>query len=165
MILSTFSQHSAFHLFANMFVLHSFSSGVIANLGKEQFMGMYLAGGAVSSLASYVFKVVTLQPGLSLGASGAIMAVLGYVCSEFPDTRLSIIFLPIFTFSAGIAIKVIMGIDLAGVILGWKFFDHAAHLGGALFGMFWCYFGNLYIWQRREPLLQVWHQIRGNPTK
>jgi len=25
--------------------------------------------------------------------------------------------------------------DTAGMILGWKFFDHAAHLGGALFGM------------------------------
>jgi len=28
-----------------------------------------------------------------------------------------------------------MGIDFAGVVLGWKFFDHAAHLGGAMFGM------------------------------
>lgn len=33
------------------------------------------------------------------------------------------------------AIKVIMSVDLAGVVFGWKFFDHAAHLGGALFGM------------------------------
>jgi hypothetical protein len=33
------------------------------------------------------------------------------------------------------AIKVIMGIDAAGVVMGWKLFDHAAHLGGALFGM------------------------------
>jgi membrane associated rhomboid family serine protease len=28
-----------------------------------------------------------------------------------------------------------MSVDLAGVVLGWKFFDHAAHLGGGLFGM------------------------------
>jgi hypothetical protein len=28
-----------------------------------------------------------------------------------------------------------MGIDAAGVVMGWKLFDHAAHLGGALFGM------------------------------
>jgi rhomboid-like protein len=33
------------------------------------------------------------------------------------------------------AIKVIMSIDAAGVLLGWKFFDHAAHLGGAACGM------------------------------
>ena len=26
-------------------------------------------------------------------------------------------------------------LDAAGLVLGWKLFDHAAHLGGALFGM------------------------------
>jgi len=33
------------------------------------------------------------------------------------------------------AIKVIVAVDAAGVLLGWRFFDHAAHLGGATFGM------------------------------
>jgi len=28
-----------------------------------------------------------------------------------------------------------MTLDVVGCILGWKYFDHAAHLGGALFGM------------------------------
>lgn len=63
------------------------------------------------------------------------MAVLGYTCTQYPDTQLGIIFLPVLTFSAGTAIKFILGIDLAGCVLGWKFFDHAGHLGGALFGM------------------------------
>lgn len=67
--------------------------------------------------------------------SGAIMTVLAYVCAQYPDTQLSILFLPTITFSAGAAIKVIMGIDFAGCVMGWKFFDHAAHLGGAAFGM------------------------------
>lgn len=29
------------------------------------------------------------------------MAVLSYVCLQFPDTKLSIIFLPMYTFAAG----------------------------------------------------------------
>lgn len=33
------------------------------------------------------------------------------------------------------AIKFIVGLDSLGVLLGWKFFDHAAHLGGAACGM------------------------------
>lgn len=33
------------------------------------------------------------------------------------------------------AIKVIMAIDATGVLLGWKFLDHAAHLGGGACGM------------------------------
>ena len=63
------------------------------------------------------------------------MAVLAYVCVRYPDTQLSILFLPQFQFPATSAIQFIMGIDLAGIVFGWKFFDHAAHLGGALFGM------------------------------
>nr|CAD7458798.1 unnamed protein product [Timema tahoe] len=161
MFLSTFSHYSAFHLFANMYVLHSFSSGAVAALSKEQFLALYLSAGVISSFSSYLFKVVTSQPGLSLGASGAIMAVLAYVCTKFPDTKLSIIFLPFFTFPAGTAIKVIMGLDAAGILLRWKFFDHAAHLGGAAFGIAWCNWGNTYIWQKREPLLHWWHELRG----
>lgn len=33
--------------------------------------------------------------------SGAIMAILGYVCAQYPDTKLGVIFLPFLTFSAG----------------------------------------------------------------
>lgn len=44
-------------------------------------------------------------------------------------------FLPMFNFSAENAIIAIMTVDVLGVVFGWKFFDHAAHLGGALFGV------------------------------
>lgn len=165
MVLSTFSHYSALHLLANMYVLHSFSSGAVASLGKEQFLGLYISAGVISTMSSYFHKAVMKQPGLSLGASGAIMGVLGYVCTQYPDTRLSIIFLPFFSFPAGAAIKVIMTLDAAGVLLGWRFFDHAAHLGGAAFGIAWSYWGNAYIWQKREPLLRWWHELRDASTK
>lgn len=63
----------------------------------------------------------------------------------------------------------------------WKLFDHAAHLGGALFGLcvtcvvhyctlrcynfffffrFWSYWGQKEIWGRRVHFLQVWHEFR-----
>ncbi|KAI9582812.1 hypothetical protein GQX74_012029 [Glossina fuscipes] len=115
--------------------------------------------GVVASFASILYKSVTAQAGLSLGASGAIMAILAYVCAQYPDTQLSILFLPMLTFSAGAAIKVIMGVDFAGCILGWKFFDHAAHLGGALFGLFWAFYG-IDIWQKRLPFVTKYHDWR-----
>lgn len=68
MILSTFSHYSAFHIFANMYVLHSFSNGAVQSLGAEQFLGLYLSAGVLSSFASYLYKGVMAQPGLSLGA-------------------------------------------------------------------------------------------------
>lgn len=88
------------------------------------------------------------------------MAVLAYVCCEFPDTKLSIILLPSVTFSAGMAIKCIMGLDLAGLIMGWKVFDHAAHLGGALVGVMWGTYGREYLWPKRELILQEYHKLR-----
>lgn len=70
-----------------MYVLHSFSTGnnlifckrvlncinlhflgAIHSLGKEQFVAMYLSAGVVSSFTSYLYKILTKQPGLSLGA-------------------------------------------------------------------------------------------------
>ncbi|RVE45586.1 hypothetical protein evm_009783 [Chilo suppressalis] len=164
MLLSTFSHYSAFHLAANMYVLYSFMPAAVASLGKEQFVAMYLSAGVISSFASFMYKVAFNQPGLSLGASGAIMSVLSYVCVQYPDTRLSIIFLPMYTFAAGTAIKAIMGVDLAGVLLGWKFFDHAAHLGGALFGIAWCYWGGSHIWANRDKFVQYYHALRKSDT-
>ncbi|XP_050553596.1 presenilins-associated rhomboid-like protein, mitochondrial isoform X2 [Spodoptera frugiperda] len=164
MLLSTFSHYSAMHLAANMYVLYSFMPAAVASLGKEQFVAMYLSAGVISSFASFVYKVLLNQPGLSLGASGAIMSVLAYVCVQYPDTRLSIIFLPMYTFAAGTAIKVIMSVDLAGVVFGWKFFDHAAHLGGALFGMAWCHWGSSMIWGNRDKFLQYYHTFRKNDS-
>lgn len=135
MFLSTFSHYSVFHICANMYVLHSFSNIAVMSMGREQFTFLYLLAGVTASLGSYMYKVGLGHAGLSIGASGAIMAILAYVCTEFPDTKLNIILLPTFTFSAGMAIKFIMGLDVAGLLLGWKVFDHAAHLGGALLGV------------------------------
>lgn len=160
MFLSTFSHYSLFHICANMYVLHSFSNIAVMSLGMEQFTFLYLLSGVTASLASYVYKVGLGQVGLSIGASGAIMAVLAYVCTEFPDTKLSIILLPAVTFSAGMAIKCIMGLDLAGLLLGWKVFDHAAHLGGACLGVLWGTYGREYLWPKREAILQEYHKLR-----
>ncbi|XP_020285042.1 presenilins-associated rhomboid-like protein, mitochondrial isoform X2 [Pseudomyrmex gracilis] len=160
MVLSTFSHYTIFHLAANMYVLHSFSTLAVSTLGKEQFLALYLSSGVVSSFASHVYKTMIGTPGLSLGASGAILGVLGFICAQYPDIQLNIIFLPMLPFTGDMAIKGIMILDCLGCILGWKYFDHAAHLGGVLFGMFWQAWGNAYIWQKREPLLTLWHSIR-----
>ena len=33
------------------------------------------------------------------------------------------------------ALKALVAIDTVGLMLGWRLLDHAAHLGGALFGV------------------------------
>ncbi|XP_032814236.1 presenilin-associated rhomboid-like protein, mitochondrial [Petromyzon marinus] len=160
MILSCFSHYSPMHLAANMYVLWSFSHSAVSMFGREQFLAFYTSAGVTSSFASYVFKTVTGKFTPSLGASGAIMAVLAAVCTQFPDSKLAIIFLPMIPFTASSALMGIMALDTTGLILGWKLFDHAAHLGGALFGILYAWRGNEVIWLNREPLLRIWHNIR-----
>ncbi|XP_077337628.1 presenilin-associated rhomboid-like protein, mitochondrial isoform X2 [Lithobates pipiens] len=123
------------------------------------------ASSVIASFASYVSKVATGRFGPSLGASGAIMTVLAAVCTKMPEARLAIIFLPMFTFTAGNALKAILALDAVGLCLGWKYFDHAAHLGGALFGIWYALYGHELIWKKREPFVKIWHEFRNKPPR
>ncbi|OWK57597.1 Presenilins-associated rhomboid-like protein, mitochondrial [Lonchura striata] len=144
MLLSTFSHFSLFHMAAN-----------ISNFSFS---------GVISTFVSYVAKMATGRFEPSLGASGAIMTVLAAVCTKMPEAKLAIILLPMFTFTAGSALKAIIAFDTAGLALGWRLFDHAAHLGGALFGMWYVTYGHELIWKNREPLVKAWHEMRTKNT-
>ena len=37
-----------------------------------------------------------------------------------------------------------MAVDAAGLMLGWRVLGHAAHLGGAIFGLAYCYYGKVW---------------------
>ena len=129
-------------------------------LGPEQFLAVYLSAGVISSLASLSYKVATRSSGLSLGASGAICSVIGMFATFQPDTQLSILFLPMITFSAGLGIRMMMVADCAGMVLRWRYLDHAAHLGGMLFGVAWAHWGASSVWAGREGLVTAWHNLR-----
>lgn len=164
MLFSAFSHFSLFHLAANMFVLHSFSSSIVALLGKEQFVALYFSSAVFSAYCSHAFKILSGRMGMSLGASGAICTVLGVFGTLVPDATMQIVFLPFFQFSAATAIKGLIAIDTAGLIARWHFFDHAAHLGGMLLGIWYCQQGYNLIWEKREPLMTWWHQnVRNRP--
>ncbi|XP_026467620.1 presenilins-associated rhomboid-like protein, mitochondrial [Ctenocephalides felis] len=161
MFLSTFSHYSPLHLFANMYVLHSFSAVAMSSLSPEEFLALYFSSGVIASFCSYLVKAATGKSGLTLGASGAIMGIIGFVCLRYPETKLSIIFLPWVQFSALSAIKAMMALDITGILMGWRVFDHGAHVGGGLAGIFWSLFGHPELWQKRETLLKYWVKIRG----
>ncbi|KAM3604528.1 uncharacterized protein V6R79_012607 [Siganus canaliculatus] len=162
MVLSSFSHYSIIHMVANMYVLWTFSSGIVSLLGREQFLAVYMSAGVISTMVSYMCKTATRRLHPSLGASGAVMAVLAAVCAKVPEAKLGIIFLPMVTFTAGNALKALIAIDTAGLILGWRLFDHAAHLGGALFGIWYVAYGHKLIWRKREPLVKMWHDLRSS---
>ncbi|XP_059164149.1 presenilin-associated rhomboid-like protein, mitochondrial [Physella acuta] len=167
MTLSSFSHVSFLHLCVNMYVLWSFASVTVNLMGPEQFAAFYISAGTVSSFASMACNKLLRRPMVvSLGASGAIMALIGAVCIKFPDARLGIAFISdIFphSFSADTGMKAILVFDIAGLLLGWRFLDHAGHLGGILFGILYTKYGNSRIWGNRERIMRWWHDVRGKP--
>jgi len=156
MLLSAFSHVGIMHLGFNMMALNSFGPKLVEMLGTEHFIATYLTAAVFSSWTSYVYKVATSRTGLSLGASGALFALIGIYGTLFPENELAIIFLPMFSFSADAGIKGLACLDIVGIILRWKVLDHAAHLGGLLFGIMWIRYGIHYV----DPLLKWWHEQR-----
>uniref|UniRef100_A0A914H8B5 rhomboid protease n=1 Tax=Globodera rostochiensis TaxID=31243 RepID=A0A914H8B5_GLORO len=98
MFLSMFSHYEFLHLLGNMLTLENFAVGAIGLLGPAQFMAMYLSGGLFSALFSLCYNALMASTSRGLGASGAIYAVVGYVCAKLPDqlVHFSFLFLPMF---------------------------------------------------------------------
>lgn len=135
------------HLIGNMWVLWIFGDNVEARLGHVRYLLLYLAGGLVAALVHVLTNVNSSVP--TLGASGAIAAVMGAYLRFFPAARVEAIIPPFF----------FLPITLPAVFfLGWwfllQFFNGTlslaagprqfsgiawwAHVGGFLFGLGVC---------------------------
>ncbi|CCD72837.1 rhomboid protease [Caenorhabditis elegans] len=155
MLLSAFSHSSIIHLGLNMYVLSTFAPHIIEKfMGVEQFWSFYVTAAVVSSFVSIVDKAVVRSPIRALGASGAILAALTYTCMQIPDGRLSLVFIPNFDFSAQNAVYGIIAFDLLGLLLRFRLFDHAAHLGGSLFGVGYALFLQDALWEKYGEWLE-----------
>ncbi|KAJ1864816.1 hypothetical protein LPJ73_000184 [Coemansia sp. RSA 2703] len=142
MLTSTFSHREVWHLLFNSIALISFGKTVADVMGVEQFTAFYLSAGVMSSLASHL--LAPLRPALmlpSLGASGAVYSVVGATMMMFPQAKIALIFLPFLPFTIAQGFPALMAYDFLGAVLGWRTFNHVAHLGGGLYGiayMEWC---------------------------
>lgn len=82
------------HLAGNMLFLWIFADNVEAVMGSIPFTLFYLIGGVVASLTHIWMNMDSFIP--SLGASGAISAVLGTYLVLFPRSRIKMIFIIFF---------------------------------------------------------------------
>jgi rhomboid-like protein len=57
------------------------------------------------------------------------MTIHAAICTKISEGRLTIVFLPVFTFTVGNALKAIIAMDTPGVILGWKLLTLELHHG------------------------------------
>jgi len=136
MLGNAFSHQGTVHLFLNMFALYVVGTSLCEQIGQGPFLGLYLSGAVVSSfaaLANHVLRQRFLVS--SLGASGAVMSVIGTFAYLNPDQKFYIIFLPFLLIKARYIVAIALLVETAGVIKAWRTIDHMAHLSGLLWGL------------------------------
>jgi membrane associated rhomboid family serine protease len=93
LLASMFLHASLLHLFGNMWFLWVFGDNVEDRFGKVGYLAFYLAGGVVASLGQVLGSLDSLVP--TIGASGAIAAVMGAYVVLYPRGRVVTIVLPL----------------------------------------------------------------------
>lgn len=144
LLTAIFMHGSLLHLFGNMLYLWIFGDNVENRMGHGRYLVFYLLGGLLASLA-HVFATAAFggNPMIpSLGASGAISAVLGGYIVLFPHQRVRVIVLRMLTsMPAYMAIglwflfQLISGIGMLGAGAQEGGVAYAAHIGGFVAGL------------------------------
>jgi membrane associated rhomboid family serine protease len=133
------------HLGGNMLFLWIFGNNVEDAMGRIKFVAFYLVGG-LAALALQVLVGVNSQVP-TLGASGAIAAVLGAYIVLFPRARVVTVILIVFFFTIiELPAMIVLGIwfleqalvgyfSLASPTSGGGGVAYFAHVGGFVFGL------------------------------
>ena len=141
---SMFMHGGLLHLGGNMLFLWIFGNNVEDAMGPVKFVLFYLAGGIAADALQVVFDLDSSVP--TLGASGAVAAVLGGYILLYPRARVvTVIFIVIFFTILELPAMVVLGLWFGQQILfslleygtvgeggGVAYF---AHIGGFVFGL------------------------------
>ena len=127
-----FAHAGFFHILFNMYGLWMFGTVLERAWGPKRFLIFYL----VCGLAAGIAQALLVHDAAAIGASGAVMGLLGAFGYLFPNTQFFIIPFP-FPIKAKYLVIVIAAIDLfSGIHPGAKDdIAHFAHLGGLVMGL------------------------------
>ena len=136
-----FMHGGVLHLAGNMLFLWIFGNNIEDSMGRLKFILFYLAGGVVATLAQWAFGMEEAIP--TLGASGAVAAVLGGYALLYPRARVvTLVFIIFFVTIIALPALLVLGLWFALQLLegssqpaGGGGVAYWAHIGGFLFGL------------------------------
>lgn len=142
---SMFMHGGILHLAGNMLFLWIFGNNVEDSMGRVRFVAFYLLGGLAALLGQVLIGPNSVIP--TIGASGAIAAVLGGYILLYPRARVvTVIFIIFFFTILELPALLVLGLwfvqqvafgyfDLAQPTGGGGGVAYFAHIGGFLFGL------------------------------
>jgi membrane associated rhomboid family serine protease len=140
---SMFMHGSLLHLGGNMLFLWIFGNNVEDSMGPVKYVLFYLAGGIAADALQIAFGFDSAVP--TLGASGAVAAVLGGYILLYPRARVvTIVFIIIFFTVIELPAMLVLGLwFVQQLVFGALEYDSAgeggvayfAHIGGFVFGL------------------------------
>jgi hypothetical protein len=137
-IFTSMFMHAGFvHLGGNMLYLWIFGDNVEDRLGKGRYLFFYILGGTIASLAHIITNPGSQIP--TVGASGAIAAVLGAYLVLFPKQKV----LTLIPLGFWLRMTMLPASIVLGVWFLFQFFQGVLSLGGPDIGgvAFWAHIG------------------------
>lgn len=127
-----------FHIVGNSIVLYFFGPVLERRVGSTAFASLFLAAGVVAGLGQVLASAAMGDPSGVLGASGAILAVMGVITVLNPNLTVYLYFLlpvPLWVITIGYAVLSVAGVLTPEVnVLGGNP-AHLAHLSGLVIGL------------------------------
>lgn len=128
------------HLLGNMLFLWIFADNIEAIVGSRRFLLLYLLGGLLAHALHIYFYPDSGVP--TIGASGAISAVMGAYIVMFPTSKVKLLFfiipfrVPAFIFlGIWIAIQINSGLETLNYAESNVGVAYWAHIGGFIYGL------------------------------
>ena len=137
-VISVFSHGGASHLLFNAIALYFFGPIVERQVGSRKFAALFLVSGILAGLGQVGVGLVTGEEVAVLGASGALMAIMGVLAITSPDLKVLLFFvipMSIRTLTVLFAAFSIFAFVANGGILSGV--AHFAHLVGLVIGLWY----------------------------
>jgi membrane associated rhomboid family serine protease len=140
-LFAMFMHGGILHIAGNMLFLWIFGNNIEDSMGRGRFLAFYLLGGLAATLAQVAVGPDSTTP--TLGASGAIAAVLGAYALLYPRARVvTLVILIIFVTVIELPALLVLGgwfllqlLDASTQPLGGGGVAYFAHIGGFVFGL------------------------------
>lgn len=128
-----------FHIFGNMLGLYFIGRIVEPLIGRQRFLGLYLAGTLIGGLVYLSLHFSSYGP--VVGASASVMGIMAFFCLLYPERPITLLIF--FIIPVTVKPKWVfwgsLAISAGGILLyelpGNSNIAHSAHLGGMLAGI------------------------------